>query len=486
MSPVLAVLFAAMLGLMALPHLMNMQQAGLDTTRMAATGQQFTQMLDAAQSYVLAHSDTLEASVPVGSTGSVSVAALQGDSLLPANFNNANPFGQNWTVQVRQTSTGILQTVVTSNGGLALTAKQEAFIASIAGARGGFVPYDGMFNSLTSGSAQGAYGSWAVPLASYSNPGSGHLAGLLSFNNGNLQNNYLYRVGIPNHPELNTMTVCLNMGGNSISNANDVQANTGTFAAGNPGGRPGSVDVGGSYLYGDSTNLSARVNGGLYAQHFDGTPADIHGGNLFLSDRIGIQGYDADSGYPVGWAGGVHAWDVFAEGSLGAGRTSTGGPMTYFSYDGDGTVGNTLEVKKDALLDGITSIGTEIRLPANASTGGSCSPNGAMRANANGSGQPMFCYNGYWSSGATAATESFYTLPNAPGSTNGDATGMNLGQHFYCALNDSFEMNPDDPGSQPNATRVQPVSTDAQGRTTWLLSRGNRGGQGGQAACIDY
>jgi len=43
-------------------------------------------------------------------------------------------------------------------------------------------------------------------------------------------------------------------------------------------------------------------------------------GSLKVEKRIGVLGYDPDSGYPSGWGGGVHTWDVYAEGSVGLGR----------------------------------------------------------------------------------------------------------------------------------------------------------------------
>jgi len=46
----------------------------------------------------------------------------------------------------------------------------------------------------------------------------------------------------------------------------------------------------------------------------------FEGTSLNVSGRIGTQGYDADSGYPWGWGGGVHTWDVYAEGSIATGQ----------------------------------------------------------------------------------------------------------------------------------------------------------------------
>jgi hypothetical protein len=45
-----------------------------------------------------------------------------------------------------------------------------------------------------------------------------------------------------------------------------------------------------------------------------------------FSGNIGTAGFDADSGYPSGWGGGVHTWDVYAEGSISS-------PHKYFIID---------------------------------------------------------------------------------------------------------------------------------------------------------
>lgn len=39
-------------------------------------------------------------------------------------------------------------------------------------------------------------------------------------------------------------------------------------------------------------------------------------GSTRLGGRIGTQWFDPDGGYPWGWGGGVHTWDVFAEASI--------------------------------------------------------------------------------------------------------------------------------------------------------------------------
>ncbi|MDR3574864.1 MAG: hypothetical protein P4L50_13455, partial [Anaerolineaceae bacterium] len=70
-----------------------------------------------------------------------------------------------------------------------------------------------------------------VPMAGYNSPGAGHLAALIAFNNGNLQNDYLYRVAVPGNPALNTMQTDLNMGNNKITGAQSVALGTASGSA---------------------------------------------------------------------------------------------------------------------------------------------------------------------------------------------------------------------------------------------------------------
>ncbi|MDR3562654.1 MAG: hypothetical protein P4N59_14630, partial [Negativicutes bacterium] len=70
-----------------------------------------------------------------------------------------------------------------------------------------------------------------VPMAGYNSPGAGHLAALIAFNNGNLQNDYLYRVAVPGNPALNTMQTALNMGNNKITDAQSVALGTASGSA---------------------------------------------------------------------------------------------------------------------------------------------------------------------------------------------------------------------------------------------------------------
>jgi hypothetical protein len=415
MGPILGALFAVLIGLLAVRPIIVYQETALHNVQSAATAGQMRQISTAAQAYIQANYAAVEANSTASSPATITVPMLESTGYLPPSISPTNPFGQTWVVQVLQPSPGQLQALVLSTGGATIPEKQAPAIATQTGQEGGFVPYNGQYGSLSPAAAQGAYGHWSVALNGYTNPGPGHLAALLAFNNGNLENDYLYRVAVPGQPQLNTMQTALNMGNNDVDNANNIQAN----------------------------------------------------------GRIGALGEPAASGYPAGWAGGVHTWDLYANGSVGSGsngsiladlsgQAGVGGLVQTVSpnnavesnIESDNnqshvTVGNsagayaTMNVpdngsNNDASIatDGNVSVntpagaqsfyaynngyagvtdtftvGARLQLGTafgQANAGAGCSPNGEIAANANGTGQLMACVNGTWqAAGGTGFTQSY-------------------------------------------------------------------------------
>jgi hypothetical protein len=62
-------------------------------------------------------------------------------------------------------------------------------------------------------------------------------------------------------------------------------------------------------------------------------------GSARLSGKIGTLGFEPDSGLPSGWGGGVHTWDVYAEGTVGVGQ---GGALAAY-LSSDGTVSGAIK-----------------------------------------------------------------------------------------------------------------------------------------------
>lgn len=205
MSSVLGVLFAIVLGALALPSWLSFEQRSTDAMKASAAASQMKQVDDAAQGYIQANYSAVVAGSTATSPAVITPAMLQATGYMPSSFQNVSPYGQDYVVKVLQPSAGQLAALVLTQNGRAIAQKDAPEIAARLGAQGGFVPYAGQYGTLSPSVAQGAYSGWQVSLANYGSPGQGHLASLLAFNNGQLANNYLYRNAVPGQPQLNTM-----------------------------------------------------------------------------------------------------------------------------------------------------------------------------------------------------------------------------------------------------------------------------------------
>jgi hypothetical protein len=74
-------------------------------------------------------------------------------------------------------------------------------------------------------------------------------------------------------------------------------------------------------------------------------------GNINVTGRIGAYGKSATSGYPSGWSGGVHTFDLYAEGTVGVGPS--GGPAkAWMDNAGNGHIGGQFDVQNALNLSG--------------------------------------------------------------------------------------------------------------------------------------
>lgn len=299
MDRLVAAMIALFTGLTLLPRYLSVEDANLQATIDADAATQFQTILQGATKYVTANETTLASSVPVGgSTTQVPFSSLSG--YLPSGFGQTNVLGQTWEVYVRQPVSGQLQVLVEGQGGRTLSAKDLVKVAGLTGDLGGFVPYNGMLGNLSSKIAQGT--NWTLALDGLPTPGAGRLLGNATVGADSAAtvqtNDFLYRVGVTGHPELNTMDVALDMGGNNVNNAATVNAVQGVFSGNvtvadqiTAGSAyiSGQATVGsnvtvassgcafnapGTCLYGDGANSAIRTNGGVYFQNFAGAAAD--------------------------------------------------------------------------------------------------------------------------------------------------------------------------------------------------------------------
>jgi hypothetical protein len=248
------------------PNLIRLQEHSLQQMRDGATAAQLVEIAQAANQFIQTNYPTL---VAAGGTQTISVAELQSAGVLSPSVIPTNPYEQMWEVQVDQPTAGDLQGVVLSTGGVQMTQTEQGDAAAQTNGIGGFVPFAANGSTAT---ATGAFGGWQIPLTSFTNPGSGHMVGLLSFDNGQLINNdYLARVTIGGQPQASTMQTTLDAGGNNVTNANNVNANNqvtagnGVASVNNDVGQGGFVQLNGSNgnaaaLLNENGTLVALVN----------------------------------------------------------------------------------------------------------------------------------------------------------------------------------------------------------------------------------
>jgi hypothetical protein len=343
MDMVLGAMFAlgVMLGVFKVVGSVETQVA--NDTRATVTAGQLKQIADATQSYIQQNFAAVEAVATASSPAVITTAMLQAENDLPAAIQPINPYGQTWEVQVLQPTPGNLQALVLSLGGSTIPEDEAPSIATKAGQEGGFVPVQGE-TGLSNTVAQGAFGHWSVPLAGYTNPGSGHLAALVAFSNGSLVNDYLYRVAEPGDPALTTMETTLNMGGNDITAANNVAAD--------------SVTASGNVAAATATTTGAVTAG--------------NGAALITNDP--------------------------GEGGLEELTGSNGNVSALLNENGSlvSLVNNNSVLGFDIAPNGQFQTGSTITPGAVATQGVGCSPNGALAPSTNGTGQELNCQSGVW------------------------------------------------------------------------------------------
>ena len=459
MSAILGVLFASLVGLLMIPTYMHFETMAIDNAKAATTAQQMQQVSQAAQAYIQANYSAVEANSTASSPATITVSMLQNTGYLPNAFSAANPFGQMWQVQVLQPTPGQLQALVLTQGGTQIGQVQAPMIAAQAGAQGGFVPYNGQYGTLNDTVAHGAYSGWQVSMSGYSNPGPGHLAALLAFNNGNLENNYLYRVAVPGQPQLNQMQTNLDMGNNNINNAQRVNANAGVYAGGttpsdNPSGWTGDVvgnnivtpnTVAGVYNGQVQSNISTWAGGaqGTGGQVDVQSPNNAYYANMnaqnggaSITTNGTVQGGYVNSTGDVNaqWNSGAtnafamnngawwanNAGDSAQSGNLWvSGNINT--PGFYANNNGYAGTTDTFTVGSRVILG--TAFG-------GANIGSPCSPNGEIAANANGSGQVLACQGGSWQ----AMGQSAFIQNGNPVWTAGNPPNGNVGPYRFCTV----------------------------------------------------
>lgn len=280
MGALFGVIMSLMIGVMTIPVIRQAINTNLNAIVLADVASQFQTVLTGGQKYAKARKDALTDTLSIGGNPQeIPFSDLLNTDSVPTGFSQTNVLGATWHVFAQQPVSGAIRTMVTATGGRTLSQSDLIKIAGLTGDLGGYVPYDGMMGNLSSSAAHGT--TWNLPLAGLPSPGPGHLFGTTTVGDAASPtidtNDFLYRVGVPGHDNLNTMNVALNMGRNNVDNAGTVSAIQGVFTNNvtvTSGGC--AFNAPGGCLYGDGTNVVLRTTGSVYSQHMDGSLADTY------------------------------------------------------------------------------------------------------------------------------------------------------------------------------------------------------------------
>ncbi|WP_186152046.1 shufflon system plasmid conjugative transfer pilus tip adhesin PilV [Burkholderia gladioli] len=367
MPPLLGSLYGLLIWLALSSGLFVWLKQSADAIKLTAAASQTQVMADAFSRYVRDHSADIAATSTATVPVTITVNQLRGN-YVSASTPPTGIYGQTFVAQSLQPIAGKLLTMMFTTGGTQLPTRTLVPLATQSTAKGilgGFVPYANQLGdtSMQPTIAVGVGGSFRQSLANFFNPGSGHLAMMLNVTDVQADNGYLYRVDMkPNRPDLNAMQTDLSM-----------------------------TDTGGT---------AHDING-------IGTVNAVAGK---FSGNIGTAGFDPQAGLPAGYAGGVHTWDVYAEGTIAAGNQGKlNASMDYLGH----IVGQQLSLANAAVPNtSCTNYGVNATsISANADGSGqilSCQLNG-QGARWMPIGGPILRY-GYF----TVADSSFVPAPNCP------------------------------------------------------------------------
>lgn len=223
MSQIIGVVLAILLGMMSLPQLMTHSRNANNNIIASNIAQQAIQFNDAVARYVQTYPTQIQSVATATTPLVITVGMLQATGFLSNSFHGSTAYGNTFEAQALQPTAGNLQVFSLTTGGDPLPDNRALKIANLIGNAGGFTPLND--TGLYAGGAANAYGTgWGPTSTTNFNVSGGQLASLLTFNNGQLADNRLYRNAVPGQPQLNTMNTPLIMGAGTIQTENTVCA----------------------------------------------------------------------------------------------------------------------------------------------------------------------------------------------------------------------------------------------------------------------
>ncbi|MFT4464717.1 MAG: shufflon system plasmid conjugative transfer pilus tip adhesin PilV [Sodalis sp. (in: enterobacteria)] len=315
-----------------------------DSVRMNIAASQARRVEAAVNKYITDNYAAIGAASSPSQGYTLTVPMLVTAGYLPAGFSARNNYSSTYKTLIYQPEKNKFHSMTFLTGGTRLSLSQARKLAGYIGASGGYIQGN---------VAKGALGAWTEKLSAFGgfNPGEGHVVMAGFYANGAMVNDYLYRKAVPGHPELNTMSTALDMGGNDVNAVNNLSA-SGTVSA-------------------REVNTSDTVKAKTTR-----TSGETYTGGWFRTT--------GDSGwYSEKWGGGFHMTD-----------------STWIRAFGGKSIYTSGELKGGRVrADGRLSTGEYLQLDGTAQPGAGCGPNGLVGRTSEGA--LLSCTNGRWTSGGS-------------------------------------------------------------------------------------
>jgi len=214
-----------------LPLLANLWMQGNRELEKRQAADHLVAVTKATASYIRKNQTTLLTQAGTSSGPIITIAQLISGGFLTTGFSEYNVWRQTYQIYIRQPTSNTLQGIVLTSGGRGQDSRDAQFAnsmvpsaAAMAGGSGGFIP-TGNLPDQPAGSLRGSFGGWTLDLASrgVTSPGAGHLGALATFDSSSLGQDFLYRVAVPGHTELNAMQTEIDMTDHAIRNIYETQ-----------------------------------------------------------------------------------------------------------------------------------------------------------------------------------------------------------------------------------------------------------------------
>ncbi|TAL63625.1 MAG: shufflon system plasmid conjugative transfer pilus tip adhesin PilV [Burkholderiaceae bacterium] len=438
------VIVAIAIGLIVLGLAAGSLVSYLDRQKSLATAEWIKQWSDGASQYMSDNAASLLAS----SGGTVTQATLNTGGYFGTGFAGTNMFGQTGTLHVRVGTGNKLEGLICFAGGQMMTGQQQSQVGGMIGLNGGWVRASSP--TVAVGKAWGPVTLSTFGIAS----GGCQLVSALFVSDASKTDDALHRHAVPGQPQYSQMSTAVDMTGNNINNAGTINANKVNLPGGN------SLNIGGSYFYGDSSNIATRSpTGGLYIQTTGGSSGNImqvhnitgDSGSTFTAQYVSA-GTGLYAASYITSAGTINAsstitsgstitagGDVAANGAVYASNwlrtygntgwySQTYGGGWYMSdptwiraygdkniYTGGQVQAGSVQSNGTVQAAGRLSTGEYVQISGLAAAGGGCSPDGLIARASDGSGLVQ-CQAGRWNrfGGITSTT----TVQAGPGCGN--------------------------------------------------------------------